>query len=171
MRPRKTEPWPICAALGWMRLERNKLQTAPLTHVRGAVCAVLFRGQAKGIAHMAGYSRGARRFARPSPDKQACRSSGGECEPTCVAEPRNRTKPRHPSQTKGVARMGYPFCLAGMAGFEPTNTRVKVWCLTAWRHPNILNTPYIIPFAARTVKSKFAEFGANFAAGSPSGDQ
>ena len=27
--------------------------------------------------------------------------------------------------------------LAGMAGFEPTNTRVKVWCLTAWRHPYI----------------------------------
>ena len=24
-----------------------------------------------------------------------------------------------------------------MAGFEPTNARVKVWCLTAWRHPNI----------------------------------
>ena len=23
-----------------------------------------------------------------------------------------------------------------MAGFEPTNARVKVWCLTAWRHPN-----------------------------------
>ena len=29
------------------------------------------------------------------------------------------------------------FLLAGMAGFEPTNTRVKVWCLTAWRHPYI----------------------------------
>ena len=27
--------------------------------------------------------------------------------------------------------------MAGMAGFEPTNARVKVWCLTAWRHPNI----------------------------------
>ena len=27
--------------------------------------------------------------------------------------------------------------MAGMAGFEPTHTRVKVWCLTAWRHPNI----------------------------------
>ena len=27
--------------------------------------------------------------------------------------------------------------LAGVAGFEPTNARVKVWCLTAWRHPNI----------------------------------
>ena len=27
--------------------------------------------------------------------------------------------------------------LAGMAGFEPTDARVKVWCLTAWRHPNI----------------------------------
>ena len=29
--------------------------------------------------------------------------------------------------------------MAGMAGFEPTNARVKVWCLTAWRHPNVLN--------------------------------
>ena len=27
--------------------------------------------------------------------------------------------------------------MVGMAGFEPTNARVKVWCLTAWRHPNI----------------------------------
>ncbi len=27
--------------------------------------------------------------------------------------------------------------LAGMAGFEPTDARVKVWCLTAWRHPNM----------------------------------
>ncbi len=26
--------------------------------------------------------------------------------------------------------------MAGMAGFEPTTARVKVWCLTAWRHPN-----------------------------------
>ena len=28
--------------------------------------------------------------------------------------------------------------LAGVAGFEPTNAGVKVLCLTAWRHPNIL---------------------------------
>ena len=27
--------------------------------------------------------------------------------------------------------------MAGMAGFEPTNTGVKVLCLTTWRHPNI----------------------------------
>ena len=27
--------------------------------------------------------------------------------------------------------------MAGVAGFEPTNDRVKVYCLTAWRHPNI----------------------------------
>ena len=25
--------------------------------------------------------------------------------------------------------------LAGVAGFEPTNARVKVWCLTAWLYP------------------------------------
>ena len=33
--------------------------------------------------------------------------------------------------------------LAGMAGFEPTSARVKVWCLTAWRHPNIQLCYYI----------------------------
>ena len=27
--------------------------------------------------------------------------------------------------------------LAGVGGFEPPNARVKVWCLTAWRYPNI----------------------------------
>ena len=26
--------------------------------------------------------------------------------------------------------------MAGVAGFEPTNTRVKVLCLTTWPHPN-----------------------------------
>ena len=30
--------------------------------------------------------------------------------------------------------------VAGMAGLEPTNARVKVWCLTTWRHPNIRQT-------------------------------
>ena len=29
-----------------------------------------------------------------------------------------------------------------MAGFEPTNARVKVWCLTAWRHPNVGAAPF-----------------------------
>ena len=28
--------------------------------------------------------------------------------------------------------------MAGVAGFEPTHNGVKVRCLTAWRHPNIL---------------------------------
>ncbi len=28
--------------------------------------------------------------------------------------------------------------LAGVAGFGPTNARVKVWCLTAWLYPNII---------------------------------
>ena len=35
--------------------------------------------------------------------------------------------------------------MAGMAGFEPTDARVKVWCLTAWRHPNIELPTAIIP--------------------------
>ena len=30
------------------------------------------------------------------------------------------------------------FCLAGVAGFEPTHARIKILCLTAWRHPNDL---------------------------------
>ena len=25
--------------------------------------------------------------------------------------------------------------MAGIAGFEPTNTTVKVWCLTTWLYP------------------------------------
>ena len=28
--------------------------------------------------------------------------------------------------------------MAGVAGFEPTNDGVRVRCLTAWRHPNIV---------------------------------
>ena len=28
--------------------------------------------------------------------------------------------------------------MAGMAGFEPTDAGVKVPCLTAWRHPNMM---------------------------------
>ena len=42
--------------------------------------------------------------------------------------------------------------MAGMAGFEPTDARVKVWCLTAWRHPNIFNLN-IIPHQLSRVKS------------------
>ena len=42
--------------------------------------------------------------------------------------------------------------MAGMAGFEPTSARVKVWCLTAWRHPN---NSYIISRVFRFVKSFF----------------
>ena len=27
--------------------------------------------------------------------------------------------------------------VAGMVGLEPTDARVKVWCLTTWLHPNV----------------------------------
>ncbi len=27
--------------------------------------------------------------------------------------------------------------MAGVAGFEPTNARIKIWCLTTWRYPNV----------------------------------
>ena len=33
----------------------------------------------------------------------------------------------------------YILLLAGIAGFEPTNARVKVWCLTTWRYPTDKN--------------------------------
>ena len=29
--------------------------------------------------------------------------------------------------------------MAGVPGFEPGNARIKTWCLTAWRYPNIIN--------------------------------
>ena len=32
--------------------------------------------------------------------------------------------------------------LAGVAGFGPTDARVKVWCLTAWLHPKKINVCY-----------------------------
>ena len=32
---------------------------------------------------------------------------------------------------------GSPFCLAGVAGFGPTNEGVKVPCLTAWLYPYV----------------------------------
>ena len=38
-----------------------------------------------------------------------------------------------------------PFGLAGVAGFEPTNARVKVSCLTAWRHPNNTVCQFVCP--------------------------
>ena len=43
----------------------------------------------------------------------------------------------HPRQTKNDPRMRAVFCLAGVAGFEPTNKGVKVLCLTAWRYPYV----------------------------------
>ena len=39
-------------------------------------------------------------------------------------------------ENKKASTMSMLF-LAGRAGFEPTSARVKVWCLTAWLHPNI----------------------------------
>lgn len=39
--------------------------------------------------------------------------------------------------------------LAGVAGFEPTNARIKIWCLTAWRYP--YNAVYLI------TKTKFLQ--------------
>ena len=41
-----------------------------------------------------------------------------------------------PQPNKGHAKWR-ALCLAGVAGFGPTNARVKVWCLTAWLYPKI----------------------------------
>ena len=52
--------------------------------------------------------------------------------------------------------------LAGVAGFEPTNARVKVSCLTAWRHPIILlrersSRPFLTArYAARKMFVRFS---------------
>ena len=40
-----------------------------------------------------------------------------------------------------LCRLSYWVIMAGLAGFEPANARVKVWCLTAWRQPNV-SPPY-----------------------------
>ena len=32
--------------------------------------------------------------------------------------------------------------MAGVAGFEPAHTRIKTWCLTAWRYPKYLDDSY-----------------------------
>ena len=44
-------------------------------------------------------------------------------------------RPIKPTQK---APLRVPFVLAGVAGFGPTNARVKVWCLTAWLYPILL---------------------------------
>ena len=49
----------------------------------------------------------------------------------------NRTR-RKANITEKSTCLGKCFFLAGVAGFGPTNARVKVWCLTAWLHPNVL---------------------------------
>ena len=51
--------------------------------------------------------------------------------------------------------------MAGMAGFEPTDARVKVWCLTAWRHPNILPKS-IISQKFKSVKNFLSNFELYF---------
>jgi hypothetical protein len=35
--------------------------------------------------------------------------------------------------------------LAGPGGFEPPNARIKTWCLTAWRRPNISKLAGALP--------------------------
>ena len=51
--------------------------------------------------------------------------------------------------------------VAGVAGFEPTNDGVRVRCLTAWRHPNVLLTNSILSDLARFSK-RFCSLFRNF---------
>ena len=85
------------------------------------------------------------------------------CASTPIFGRRMRTYPRAlhatgrilaiPAKDRKKRTFRCALSLAGMAGFEPTNTRVKVWCLTAWRHPNIFNS-YIVSQSPPTVKRK-----------------
>ena len=66
----------------------------------------------------------------------------------------NRAKPRLP-QPQQKPPDWVAFVVAGVAGFGPTNARVKVWCLTAWLYPIdiifYINAP-IIPYYCVIVK-------------------
>ena len=95
----------------------------------------------------------------------------GECEPKhllckCSAV----FIPPQPTQK---ADESPPFVLAGVAGFGPTNARVKVWCLTAWLHPitlliiSYLQTPVKVFFTFLNLRQAifFSEpltFGKNY---------
>ncbi len=103
---------------------------------------ILGQEKAPSFRHHRPYIRLRRNFPRPSPGEPAPRSSGGETEPTPLrGASRLGRMGDYPSQQKRHAD-GVPFLLAGMAGFEPTTARVKVWCLTAWRHPIIFVPKY-----------------------------
>ena len=51
---------------------------------------------------------------------------------------------------KQYVRRTFHSSMAGEDGFEPTNARVKVWCLTAWRHPNT-DTNYIVNITTKRI--------------------
>ena len=48
-----------------------------------------------------------------------------------------------PADNSLVAPRSGSDCMAGPAGFEPTNARIKTWCLTTWRRPNNSMSPAI----------------------------
>ncbi len=45
--------------------------------------------------------------------------------------------------------------IVGVEGFEPPTDGVRVRCLTAWRHPSISDSFYIIPYPIIFVKTFF----------------
>ena len=43
--------------------------------------------------------------------------------------------------SKLFKKKGLQLKMAGVAGFEPTDARIKIVCLTTWRHPIINSFP------------------------------
>ena len=60
---------------------------------------------------------------------------------SCFGDPAGIRTPDTLLKRQVLCRLSYWIKLAGLAGFEPADIRVKVWCLTAWRQPNV-SPPY-----------------------------
>ena len=61
--------------------------------------------------------------------------------------------------------------MAGIAGFEPTNTTVKVWCLTTWRYPYMGWTMGLEPTTTRTTIWRSTNWTTSTIHGASSGDR
>ena len=53
------------------------------------------------------------------------------------------------------------FAVAGVAGFEPTHARIKILCLTAWRHPISKPNPFL-SLCKAAVKPNFTPHAHRF---------
>jgi len=99
-------------ALVALRQTGSKVSVTP-TIAKGTVCTVPYLTTCQGI-------RLRRRFTRPAPDKQACRSSVGECEPALVALRQTGSKASvTPTIAKGTALR----CLLLWSEWQDSNLR------------------------------------------------